>query len=219
MTPPASVPPCLRGASRLDPSRTVAVAIDMHRGHLDPAVATMPLPAERAARVVANTSPFFDALRALGIPIVHVVTMYRSPEEALSNPFWRAKAEDPQATRRTADKHNVLPSRGTEIIPDLYRASDRVVTHKKRYDCFYGTDLEFVLRGLGAEAVLLTGVNTNSCVLGTAFAANVRDFRTIVVTDCVNTMDGDALHEAGLAVIRTAVGWTCTAQEVLAALG
>jgi len=66
-------------------------------------------------------------------------------------------------------------------------------------------------RGLGAEAVLLTGVNTNSCVLGTAFAANVRDFRTIVVTDCVDTMDGDALHEAGLTVIRTAVGWTWTA--------
>jgi nicotinamidase-related amidase len=203
---------------KLDSTRTVAVAIDMHRGHFDPAVATMPLPAERAARVIATAAPCFDALRARRVPIVHVVTMYRTPEEALSNPFWRAKAEDPHATRRTADKHNVLPSRGTEIIPDLYRASDQVVTHKKRYDCFYGTDLEFVLRALHAETVLLAGVNTNSCVLGTAFAANVRDFRTIVVTDCVDSMDGDALHEAGLAVIRTAVGWTCTTAEVLAAM-
>jgi hypothetical protein len=27
---------------RLDPARTAAVAIDMHRGHLDPSVATLP---------------------------------------------------------------------------------------------------------------------------------------------------------------------------------
>jgi len=28
---------------KLDPRRTALVAIDMHRGHLDPAVATLPL--------------------------------------------------------------------------------------------------------------------------------------------------------------------------------
>jgi hypothetical protein len=32
---------------RLDPARTALIAIDMHRGHLDPAVATLPLQAER----------------------------------------------------------------------------------------------------------------------------------------------------------------------------
>jgi hypothetical protein len=32
---------------RLDPTRTAAIAIDMHRGHLDPTVATLPLAAER----------------------------------------------------------------------------------------------------------------------------------------------------------------------------
>jgi hypothetical protein len=30
---------------RLDPTTTAAIAIDMHRGHLDPSVATLPLPA------------------------------------------------------------------------------------------------------------------------------------------------------------------------------
>ena len=44
------------------------VAIDLHRGHLDPAVATMPLAADR---VVAENARFLRDCRAAGIPIVH----------------------------------------------------------------------------------------------------------------------------------------------------
>jgi len=40
----------------LDPARTAVVAIDMHRGHLDPAVATLPLPAERHAQLVVEVA-------------------------------------------------------------------------------------------------------------------------------------------------------------------
>ena len=36
----------------LDPRRTVLVAIDMHRGHLDPAVVTLPLSPERCAPLI-----------------------------------------------------------------------------------------------------------------------------------------------------------------------
>jgi biuret amidohydrolase len=34
----------------LDPARTALVAIDMHRGHFDPAVATLPWPPNDAIR-------------------------------------------------------------------------------------------------------------------------------------------------------------------------
>jgi hypothetical protein len=47
------------------------VAIDLHRGHLDPAVATMPLAADRAERVVAANARFFRDCRTAGIPIMH----------------------------------------------------------------------------------------------------------------------------------------------------
>src|SRR5437867_250642 len=36
----------------LDPARTAVVAVDMHRGHLDPAVASLPLAAERCGPVI-----------------------------------------------------------------------------------------------------------------------------------------------------------------------
>ncbi len=71
----------------LDPARTALVAIDMHRGHLDPAVATLPLATERCDPVIARATQLFAALRARRVPIVHVVTEYRDAQEILSNPF------------------------------------------------------------------------------------------------------------------------------------
>jgi nicotinamidase-related amidase len=59
-------------------------------------------------------------------------------------------------------------------------------------------------------------VNTNSCVLATTTAANVRDYSVIVVEDCVDSMDGPALHEAGLACIRTAFGFVLNTAAVMA---
>ena len=66
---------------RLDPRTTVAVAIDMHRGHLDPAVATLPLPAERCGPVIKRAAALLAGLRERGVPVVHVVTEYREPAE------------------------------------------------------------------------------------------------------------------------------------------
>ncbi len=51
---------------RLEPSATAVVAIDMHRGHLDPAVATLPLPAQRCGPVVKRAAALFAALRTRG---------------------------------------------------------------------------------------------------------------------------------------------------------
>jgi len=198
--------------------RAAAVAIDMHRGHLDPTVATMPLTPEQSRRIITRASEFFAGLRRLQVPLIHVVTAYRDPAEILTNPFWRAKSADPDATRKNVARHNVLPSAGTQIIPELFDPRDTVITAKKRYSCFLGTDLEFVLRARGVQTLLLTGVNTNSCVLATAVEACNLDFRVVVVEDCVDSMDGSEAHQAALALIRTAFGWVASAQTLLAEL-
>jgi len=44
----------IRAIIHLDAARTAVVAVDMHRGHLDPAVATLPLAAERCGPVIAR---------------------------------------------------------------------------------------------------------------------------------------------------------------------
>lgn len=195
------------------------VAIDLHRGHLDPAVATMPLEVQAAARVVAANERLFKQARAAGIPVFHCVATYRDADEIALNPAWRHRGEDPNNPRKNVLKHNILGMPGCEVMPTLLDESDFIIDAKKRYDCFTATDLELSLRAHGVDTVLITGVNTNSCVMATSTAACCRDFAVVVVSDCVDTMDGQELHDAALKVIGRAFGQVMTTDEALAAVG
>jgi len=196
-------------------SKYAVVSVDMHRGHLDPEVATMPLPAERCKVVIDTTARLFGRLREKGIPIIHVVAGFRNPQEALSNPHWRANDEDPKSPRKAARTHNMAGSTGTQIIPALYREGDIVVNNKKRYNAFYMTDLQFVLKNLGADTVIITGINTSSCCLSTSFEADNLDYTVIMVEDCMDSMDGRDFHEAALKIMRRIIGKVMTSAELV----
>ena len=200
----------------VDRPKAAVVAIDLHRGHLDMAVATMPTAPDVATRVIAANKRLFDWCRGVGIPVIHQVTSYRDADEIRANPFWRTRAEDPAATRKNVMRHNIIGGPGCTVMSQLLDARDFIVNTKKRYDCFLGTDLDFLLRSHGINTLLITGVNTNSCVLATTTAANVRDYAVIVVEDCVDSMDGPELHAAGLACIRTAFGLVMDTDAVMA---
>lgn len=202
----------------LENARPGIIAIDLHRGHLDPAVATMPLDAAAARKVVAANAAFFRKARAASIRVFHCLATYRDSDEIASNPAWRARAADPNNPRKNVLKHNIIGMPGCEVMPEVYETGDFIVDAKKRYDCFIATDLDLSLRAHGVDTVLITGVNTNSCVMATATAACCRDYATVVVSDCVDTMDGPELHAAALRVIGTAFGQVATADELIAAL-
>ncbi len=197
--------------------RVAVVTIDMHRGHLDPTVATMPLAADAAARVTAANKTLIDGARAHGLPVIHVVTGYHDVSEIASNPWWSHVAGT-DATRANVLNHQLDGSPGLQVMPELLDPNhDVVVRNKKRYDSFVATELDHVLRSRGIEVLLLTGVNTNSCVLATTIGANSRDYLPVVVEECVDTMD-PTLHDSALALIRKAFGWTAHTKEVLDAL-
>ncbi len=210
---------CLPSMVHLNPSRTAVVAIDMHRGHLDPAVATLPLAAERCGPVIKRAAALFADLRSRGVPVVHVVTEYRDAAEIAANPFWKAAHDDPAKARRGILRHNLAGSPGTEIIPELLDPRDVVVGGKKRYSVFEPTGLEFVLRRrLGVDTVILAGINTTTCVLCAGFEATNRDFRVIVASDAVDSMDGEEMHRFALRLMAAAIGWPLTNDEILGSL-
>ena len=205
---------------KLDPNTTALVAIDMHRGHLDPAVATLPLAAERCAPLIARARALFTALRGIGVPVVHVVTKYRDPQETAANPFWEAIANDPSKNRSGNKRHNVVGMPGVEVIPDLLEPSDFIVDTKKRYSSFLHTDLNFLLsRRLKADTVILAGVNTTSCVMCASFEATNLDYRVVIASDACDTMDGPEAHDFALRLMSNITGWPMTNEQILAAFG
>ena len=109
----------------------------------------------------------------------------------------------------------MVGSPGTQIIPALYKEGDYVVDTKKRYNCFYMTDLDFILRNLGADTVIITGINTSSCCLNTSFEATNRDYGVIMVEDCMDSMDGRDFHDAAIKIMKRIIGTVVTSQELV----
>ncbi len=196
----------------------IVVTIDLHRGHLDPAVATLPLPADASARLIERAVPILRQYRDAGVPVIHVVTAYRDRDEIVSNPFWRFHADRPGSPRSAVAEHNLIGMPGLELMPGIFEEEDRIVLTKKRYDCFIGTDLEFIIRAGGHDSLLILGVNTNSCVIATAIAASVRDFAVFLVAEGVDSMLGAELHDAALRIFDASFGWVLDSEKSLAML-
>jgi nicotinamidase-related amidase len=236
MSLPIDVPPVVDrsrfvqlvdGVLTLDPQRTAVVTIDCHRGHLDPQVATMPVAPQAAEAVVKNIARLLDFARPAGVPVIHVILVNRilpdGTAEPMRNPFWAAVERVNEMLtperRSTVSGHNLEGSVQTELMPELGPApGDIVITTKRRLSVFRETDLDLTLQELGAEAVVLVGINTNTCVQCAAFEALNRDLKTVVVSDCVHSMYGDDLHHFALQNIARCLGWVLSVDEVIARL-
>ncbi len=212
---------------RIDPARTAVLAIDTHRGHLDPDIATMPVSAEIAGDVVAASARLLEGTRAAGIPTAFLVMHNRivgGESEYLRNPWWRAVESARQSLTpdlpSTISGHNLPGSPQTEVMPELAPGpADYVVNSKHRLSSWLETELDSWLRMQGIDTLLMIGINTNTCVQCAAFEAFNRDYAAIVVSDCVHSMYGPDLHESALQNIARCFGWVLSTDEVLGKLG
>ena len=218
----------IRAQLRLDPAKTAVLAVDVHRGHLDPEVATMPVAAADARRVRAAVARLLGGARGAAVPVIYVLLTYRRTAppglESMGNPFWKAveaaRESMTPGRRSTIVHHNQEGSVQTELPAELAsQPGDYVIRSKKRLSAFYGTELDTLLRALGTETVVICGINTNTCVLCTAFDAFNRDLRVVVAQDGVASMYGDDLHVLGLENIHRCLGWVLPVDEILAQFG
>ncbi len=80
-------------------------------------------------------------------------------------------------------EHAVRGTPGAQVVDELKPEEGDFVVTKRRYSAFFGTDLDILLRELGVDEVVLTGVATNVCVLHTAADAFFRGYKVTVVSD------------------------------------
>jgi nicotinamidase-related amidase len=78
----------------------------------------------------------------------------------------------------------------TQIHAAVAPQPGEVVLIKKRVSAFSGSDLDVVLRSLGIESLVLTGIATSGVVLSTLREAADLDFILTVLSD--GCLDGDA---------------------------
>lgn len=209
-------------AFEIDPAHTAVLTIDCQRGNLEPAIASLPVPAAECERVIAGTNRLLALARGTGIAVVHVTTVYEAPLLA-QHPFERAMLalEESFTPHRASDyAHHKSPgSVGGEIVPGLdVQPTDLLVDSKRTFDSFHGTPLELLLRFMEKDTLLVAGCNTNTCVLATAFGAYNRGLRVAIVSDCVASAYGEDLHRFALANIQRRLGWVLALDEIEAKL-
>jgi nicotinamidase-related amidase len=177
--------------------RTVHVVIDDQNDFLHPAgwYAQNGIDISHMQRVIEPTRALNEECRRRGVPIVWTRHGTRGLEDG--GPFMEIRP----ILREGGVRRGTW---GYEILEELDPQADDWYVEKNRLSAFFQTNLELVLRGLGAETVLLTGVLTNQCVGATCKDALFRDFKPIVVEDCTGTTLPH-LHDPAIEMI--SVGW------------
>lgn len=104
---------------------------------------------------------------------------------------------------------------GAEIVDGLGRVDADVVVTKKRPSAFFGTDLHFVLKGLGVDRLIVAGTSTNWAVESTIRDADSLDYEVVVPREATGARMGD-LHEAALRSIASRYAAIKSLQDVIA---
>ncbi|HMJ97589.1 MAG TPA: isochorismatase family cysteine hydrolase [Thermoleophilaceae bacterium] len=96
--------------------------------------------------------------------------------------------------------HCVEDHPSTELVDQLRPQPDEYLVTKRRYSAFFGTDLDVLLRGLGAETLILCGGLTDVCIHYTFVDAHQRDYHLRVATDGV-IGSSEPAHRAALSAM------------------
>lgn len=204
-----------------DLTRAAFIQIDMQRRHVDPNVGYHLVDPVKANTIVGASRRLLEAVRCTTALMVHIATFARHPSPwglvDMANPFWRYQHGKiiPGMGKPRDMGRNLEGSIYAEILPELAPQRNEPLVIKKRYSAFHQTDLEMILRGQKIEIVFLWGVNTNNCVLATAFDAFSRDFLVAVVNDACGSMNGDDYHAAALKQVEAALGFLVTVDEMV----
>ncbi|MGR3506956.1 MAG: cysteine hydrolase family protein [Paracoccaceae bacterium] len=196
----------------IDPRRTALLTIDLQNDFLHPdgaygragqgAVAIKALP-DRVA-------PLRDALRASGGTYVSAqFTLVPGPEgEPLIAPHLKQM-------RPFLTKGDFAPGGFGHDLVDTLAPADYTI-EKVAYSAFYQTRLEYILRALNIDTLIVGGIVTNGGVASTLRDAHLRNIETIMLSDGCAAFKQE-VHDATLVSLGT-VTHVMTCAETIALL-
>jgi nicotinamidase-related amidase len=154
----------------VDPTRTALLVIDMQNDFVDSEGA---LSVPDAAATVPVIARLAERARAVGMPV-----LYTQDTHDDGDPEWEIWPE-----------HARRGSWGWRIADDLAPHAGDTVIQKVRYDAFYGTHLDHLLRLRRIDTLVICGTVANICVHYTAASAALRWYDVVIPRDAVSALD------------------------------
>ena len=188
----------------VDPRSTAVVVVDMQNAFVAED-ATYETPDARA--MIPNLERVLGFAREHGMPVVWTQSDHSAPYSGIMLEKFPTIRED-----RILWKGE--PS--FELYAEMAQPREgefRVVKHK--YDAFWETDLDAILRNSGVDTVVVCGTATNVCCESTARSVFFRDYNVVFLSDCTASFD-QGMHDAALKTIDVFFGRVLTTDELLA---
>ena len=154
------------------------------------------LGSDRARKIVPDIAALLKKARKLGIPVIYLRDAHESTDKELG--IW--------------GEHAMKGTQGSEIIPELKPEKNDIVIEKKWYSGFVDTDLPEILKKMGADTLILTGVSTDICIQNSVASAYFSGYRTIVPSDCTASIDEES-YEISLKYMKNIFGTEITTSD------
>jgi gluconolactonase len=193
----------------LDPSRTALIIQDMQNDVIIEGGAFADSGAPEHAKqqnAVENVRRLAEACREAGVPVIHVWYIVEPGATGLKQnaPLFEGVKE---ANALVRGSWGAAPADGLEPAE-----GDHVV-EKMRMNGFFQTRLDILLRGLGADTIVITGAWTNMSIEHTARHGADAGYRVWVASDGTSTT-GDEWQHAALNYAMTNVASVATCEEL-----
>ncbi len=108
----------------------------------------------------------------------------------------------------------LIGSSQSQVPASLLHPDGVHVTTQKALDGYQYSDLDNMLaRVFQSETVVLTGINTDTCVYCTTFSTVNRGYKLMVISDCVASMPGKHSHWMALELMSHSIAWVLTVEE------
>jgi nicotinamidase-related amidase len=160
----------MRGTVQVDPARTALIVVDMQNDFVK----------ENGSLLVPDAEGTIPRIRGLiarardaGMHVVFTQDTHRE-----GDPEWEIWPE-----------HAREGTWGWQIVDELQPREGETVIRKLRYDGFYGTPLDHLLRLWGIGTVIVCGTVANICVHYTAASAALRWYHVIIPRDATSALD------------------------------
>ncbi len=117
------------------------------------------------------------------------------------------------------DKLYIYGTWGADIIEELKPHKKDIIVRKQRYDGFFRTNLDIILRRLGIRHLFFIGTATNICVESTLRHAFFLDYFPILVSDAVSQRGPSITQQATVLNVQSTFGWVTTSKDILYGIG
>ncbi|MGQ9759287.1 MAG: cysteine hydrolase family protein [Candidatus Methanomethylicaceae archaeon] len=154
--------------------------------------------------IIPNIKRILIQARKSKIPVIYVCDSH------LPEVDWELKLWGP---------HAIVGTKGAEVVIELKPEEGDFIIKKRRYSGFFQTDLGILLRELGVDTLLLTGIDTSICIRHTAADAFFRGYSLIIPKDAVNTFDPKDNEQELMYLERIYGAKIITTEELISRLG